>query len=62
MSNLTAPSTIGFDVSSLVITIITVAITAAVIPGEANAVPILNPVNGHYYEAIVFSDELDFLT
>jgi hypothetical protein len=29
---------------------------------EARAVPILNPDNGHYYEAIVFVDETDFLT
>jgi hypothetical protein len=62
MSNLSATSTIRVDVSSVVITIIGVVIAAAVIPGKANAVPILNPANGHYYEAIVLGDERDFLT
>lgn len=62
MSNLRVPSTIRVDASSVVIMMIGVVIAAAVIPGKANAVPILNPVNGHYYEAIVFSDEHDFLT
>ena len=62
MSNLRATTTIRFDVSSVVILIIGVVLAAAVIPRKANAVPILNPVNGHYYEAIVLGEEPDFLT
>jgi hypothetical protein len=44
------------------LSILGLAMTAAMIPGKASALPILNPANGHYYEAIVFSDESDFLT
>ena len=57
-----ATSTIRVDVNSVVGMAIGVVMATAVIPSTANAEPILNAVNGHYYEAIVFSDEVDFLT
>jgi len=50
------------DVSCVFSMIIGVVLAAAMIPGKANAVAVLNPVNGHYYEAIVLGDERDFLT
>ena len=44
-----------------VIMMVWVAMSACIIPATAHATPIKNPINGHYYEAIIFSGIVDSL-
>src|SRR5262245_31140145 len=64
MNILPATSACRRDFRSVVVAIIGVATATAtvVVPGLSNADPILNPLNGHYYEAFVFPEEPDFLS
>jgi hypothetical protein len=42
--------------------LLALVVVGAAIGGPARAAPVLNPANGHYYQAVVFDDERDFLT
>src|SRR5262245_45070695 len=62
MNILPATSAFRREVRSAVVMVIGVATATVVVPCLANAAPILNPLNGHYYQAFVFPEERDFLS
>jgi hypothetical protein len=50
------------NLKSAIVGAVGVVIATIVVPGLSNADPILNPLNGHYYQAVVFPEERDFVS
>jgi hypothetical protein len=63
MGSVRAATTMRIRIDGILIAarVMSAALLAASLAGQVSAAPVLNAANGHYYEAIVFGDERDYL-